>query len=116
MLWRRRYSPMRSSYLVLCVVVWVGACAHQIEISSSTVKRWENRDVSELINTIGPYDKTLIQGDSRTYDWYRFSNCLVTARTSRDEKILKIEVQGTTQGCSVYLEKMGDGETPKAKP
>ena len=106
---------MRSSYLVLCVV-WVAACAHQIEISSSTVKRWENRDVSELINTIGPYDKTLIQGDSRTYDWYRFSNCLVTAHTSRDEKILKIDVQGTTQGCSVYLEKMGDGEKPGAKP
>ena len=107
---------MRSSYLLLCVVVWVGACAHQIEISSSTVKRWENRDVSELINTIGPYDKTLIQGDSRTYDWYRFSNCLVTAHTSRDEKILKIDVQGTTQGCSVYLQKMGDGEKPGAKP
>ena len=105
---------MRPSYILLCVV-WVSACAHQIEISSSTVKRWENRDVSELINTIGPYDKTLIQGDSRTYDWYRFSNCLVTAHTSRDEKILKIDVVGTTQGCSVYLQKMGDGETPGAK-
>ena len=105
---------MRSSYLLLCVVC-VGACAHQIEISSSTVKRWENRDVSELITAIGPYDKTLIQGDSRSYDWYRFSNCLVTAQTSRDEKILKIDVQGTTQGCSVYLQKMGDGETPGAK-
>ena len=57
---------MRSSYLVLSVVVWASACAHQIEISSSTVKRWENRDVSELITAIGPYDKTLIQGDSRT--------------------------------------------------
>jgi hypothetical protein len=107
---------MRSSYLVLCVVVWVGACAHQIEISSSTVKRWENRDVSELINTIGPYDKTLIQGDARTYDWYRFGNCLVTAHTSRDDKILKIDVQGTTQACSVYLQKMGDGEAPPGKP
>jgi hypothetical protein len=107
---------MRSSYLVLCVVIWMGACVHQIEVSSSTSKRWENRDVSELINTIGPYDKTLIQGDSRTYDWYRFSNCLVTAHTSREEKILKIDVVGTTQGCSVYLEKMGDGEKPLAKP
>jgi hypothetical protein len=107
---------MRSSYLVLCVVVWVGACVHQIEISSSTVKRWENRDVSELINTIGPFDKTLIQGESRTYDWYRFGNCLLTAHTSREEKILKIDVQGTTQGCSVYLQKMGDGEAPPAKP
>ena len=106
---------MRSSYLVLCVVVWMGACVHQIEISSSTSQRWENRDISELITTIGPYDKTLIKGDSRSYDWYRFSNCLVTAHTSRDEKILKIDVQGTTQGCNVYLQKMGDGETPGAK-
>lgn len=106
---------MRSSYLVLCVVVLVGACAHQLEISSSTVKRWENRDVSELITTIGPFDKTWIQGESRTYDWYRFGNCLVTAHTSRDEKILKIDVLGTTQGCSAYLQKMGDGETPGAK-
>jgi hypothetical protein len=106
---------MRSSYLVLCVVVCVSACVHQIEVSSSTSKRWENRDVSELITAIGPYDKTLIQGDSRTYDWYRFSNCLVTAHTSREEKILKIDVVGTTQGCNVYLQKMGDGEPPGAK-
>ena len=105
---------MRLSYLVLCAVL-VAACAHQIEISSSTVKRWENRDISELITAIGPYDKTLIQGDSRTYDWYRFSNCLVTAQTSRDGKILKIDVQVTTLGCSVYLQKMGDGEPPAAK-
>jgi hypothetical protein len=106
---------MRSSYLVIAVVVWVGACVHHIEISSATVTRWENRNVSELIATIGPYDTTSIQGDSRSYDWYRFGNCRVTVRTSRDEKILKVDVQGTTQGCSGYLQKMGDGEAPSPK-
>lgn len=105
---------MRSSYLVIAVVLWLAACVHPIEISSTTVSRWENRDVSELIATIGPFDTTSIQGDSRSYDWYRFGNCHVTVRTSRDDKILNIDVQGTTQGCSAYLEKMGgEAQLPK---
>lgn len=107
---------MRSSYLVIAVVVGLGACVHQIEISPTTAMRWENRDVSELAAAIGPFDKTRIQGDSRSYDWYRFGNCRVTVHTSRDDKILKIDVQGTTRGCSVYTQKMGDGEAPSPKP
>ena len=107
---------MRSSYLVLAAVLWVGACVHPIEISSATVTRWQNRDVSELIATIGPFDTTSIQGDFRSYDWFRFGNCHVSVRTSRDDKILKVDVQGTTQGCSGYLQKMGDGEAPPPKP
>ena len=106
---------MRPSYLVIAVVVGVSACAHQIEISSTTVTRWENRDVSELSTAIGPFDTTSIQGDSRSYYWYRFGNCHVTAHTSREDKILKIDVRGTTRGCSTYLEKMGDGEAPSPK-
>ena len=106
---------MRSSYLVLAVVVWVGACVHKIEISSATFTRWENRDVSELITAIGPFDTTSITGESRAYFWQRFGNCIVTAYTTRAEKIVKIDVQGTTLGCSTYLQKMGDGEAPPAK-
>lgn len=106
---------MRSSYFVIAVVLCVSACVHQIEISSATVTRWNNRDVSELIDTIGPFDTTSIHGDSRSYDWDRFGNCHVSVRTSRDDKILNIEVQGTTQGCSAYLQKMGDGGAPSTK-
>ena len=108
--------PIRSSYLVLATVLCVGACVHPIEISSATVTRWQNRDVSELIATIGPFDTTSIQGDLRLYDWFRLGNCHVSVRTSRDDKILKVDVQGTTQGCSGYLQKMGDGEMPPPKP
>lgn len=107
---------MRSSYLVIPVVLSVGACVHQIEISSTTVTRWQNRDVSELVAAIGPFDTTSIQGDSRSYDWFRFGNCHVAVRTSRDDNILKIDVQGTTQGCSAYLQRMGDGTVPPPKP
>lgn len=106
---------MRLSYLIIAVVLWVCACVHQIEISSATVTRWETRDVSELIAAIGPFDTTSIQGDSRSYDWHRFGNCHITVRTSHDEKILKIDVEGSTQGCSAYLQKMGDGKAPSPK-
>lgn len=101
---------MRWSYLVTALVVLLGACAHQLEISSWSVTRWENRDVSELITAIGPFDTTSIQGESRSYFWNRFSNCQVTARTTREEKIVKIDVQGTTEVCKTYLQKLGDGE------
>lgn len=106
---------MRSSYLIIAIVLGLGACVHQIAVSSTTVTRWENRDVSELTAAIGPFDTSSISGDSRTYDWSRHGNCHVTVHTSRDDKILKIDVQGTTQGCSGYLQKMGNGET-SAKP
>jgi hypothetical protein len=109
---------MRSSYLVIAAVVWVAACAtvQHLEISSTIVTRWENRDISELIPVIGPYDTTSITGESRSYFWNRFGNCAVTVLTSREDKILKIDVQGTTQVCTPYLQKMGDGQAPSAKP
>lgn len=107
---------MRSSYLVIAVVVWISACAHQLDISSTTVTRWENRDVSELITAIGPFDTTSIQGQTRSYYWNRFGNCQLTAHTTREEKIVKIDLQGTTLGCNTYLEKMGDGEAPSPSP
>jgi len=107
---------MRSSYLAIVVAVLMVACATKLEISSTTVARWENRNVSELITAIGPFDTTTIQGESRSYFWNRFGNCQVTAYTTREEKIVKIDVQGTTRGCNTYLEKMGDGNNPPAKP
>ena len=59
---------MGSLHLAIVLVVLLSACAsQQVEISSTTVTRWENRDVSELITAIGPYDTTTIQGDSRSY-------------------------------------------------
>ena len=110
-------TPMRSSYLVIILVVLLSACAsQQFEISSTNVTRWENRDVSELIAAIGPYDTTSIQGDSRQYFWSRFAVCKVTARTTREEKIVKIDVQGTPQICKTYLEKLGEGDASAPKP
>jgi hypothetical protein len=107
---------MGSSYIVIVLVALLSACAHQLEISSTTVTRWENRDVSELITAIGPYDTTSIQGESRLYFWSRFGICQVTARTTREEKIVKIDVQGAPQVCKTYLQKLGDGEASMPKP
>ena len=110
---------MRSSYLVLAVVVFLGACAQfgaSSPISSTIVTRWENRDISELITVIGPYDTTSITGESRSYFWNRFGNCAVTVLTSREDKIRKIDAQGTTQACTPYLQKMGDAQVPSPKP
>jgi hypothetical protein len=107
---------MRSSCLVITVAVCVSACAHHLDISSTTVPQWENRNVSELITAIGPFDTTTIQGEMRSYYWNRFGNCQVTARTTREDKIVKIDVQGTTQVCAPYLEKMGESQAPVKKP
>jgi len=60
---------MRTSHLAIFVAVLVSACAHYIETSSPTVVRWEQRDVSELIAAIGPFDTTSIRGESSSYDW-----------------------------------------------
>jgi hypothetical protein len=107
---------MRSSYLLLASAVWLGACAQHLVISSTTVTRWQDRDVSELIAVIGPVDTSTIQGNARSYFWNRFGNCQVTAHTTLDDKIVKIDLQGTTLGCSTYLDKIGDGATPPPKP
>ena len=111
-------TPMRSSYFVIAVAVCVAACSttQHLEISSTIVTRWQDRDISELITAIGPYDTTTITGESRSYYWNRFGNCAVTVVTSREDKILKIDAQGTMQVCTPYLQKMGDAKAPSAKP
>ena len=99
---------MRSSRLVIGLVVLLNACAHQYQISSTAITRWENRDVSELIAAIGPFDTTTIQGESRLYFWSRFGICQVTARTTREEKIVKLDVQGAAEICKTYFQKLGE--------
>ncbi|TMH55161.1 MAG: hypothetical protein E6H53_17490 [Betaproteobacteria bacterium] len=99
---------MRGSRLVFLAAALGAACATHLESSSSpTVARWEDRDVSELITAIGPYDTTSLKGDWRSYDWYRFGNCHLAARTSLEGKIQKIELEGMGFGCNVYLQKLG---------
>ncbi len=98
---------MKTVLLLILVVLAVVACAHYAETSSTTAVRWEERKVSELISTIGPFDTTYIQGDSRSYNWFRFGQCRLTAHTSLDGQIRKIELEGIGQGCDVYLQKLG---------
>jgi len=98
---------MKTLLLLIFVALAVVACAHYVEPSSTTAVRWEQRKVSELIGAIGPFDTTSIQGDSRSYNWFRFGQCRLTAHTSLDGQIQKIELEGIGQGCDVYLQKLG---------
>jgi hypothetical protein len=98
---------MKTSCLVIFVAASIVACAHYVETSSATVARWQQRDIAELIAAIGPYDTTSIKGDSRSYNWFRFGNCRLTARTTLEDKIEQIELEGTGLGCEVYRQKMG---------
>jgi len=100
---------MRTWSLAVVAAVLAGACAHYVESSSPRVVRWEDRDISELIAAIGPYDTTSVKGDWRSYDWFRFGNCHLVARTSLEGRIQKVELEGTGLGCNVYLEKLGSG-------
>ncbi len=119
---------MRSSRLIILAVTLVASCAtYVVGPSSQTVTRWEGRDVSELIAIIGPFDTTSIrgesssydsswahytasiQGESRLYNWFRFGRCRLTAHTSLEGKILKVEMEGTGTGCDVYVQKLGTG-------
>jgi hypothetical protein len=118
---------MRTIYLILPIVTLAVACAHYVETSSSSaaIARWEGRDVSKLIGTLGPFDTTSIKGEpssydwswghsttsipgeSRLYNWFRFGNCRLTAHTNLEGTILKLEMEGTGQGCDVYVQKIG---------
>jgi len=98
---------MRGPKAVVVAVVLLAGCATQVVAPSSpTVTRWEQRDISELIAAIGPYDTTSVKGDWRSYDWFRFGNCHLTARTSLDGKIENVELHGMGTGCEVYLQKL----------
>ena|SRR5438552_2358662 len=98
---------MKPSYLVIFVAVAIIGCAHYVETSSATTARWQKRDIAELIDAIGPYDTTSIKGDSRSYNWFRFGNCRLTARTTLEGRIEQVELEGTGLGCEVYRQKMG---------
>jgi hypothetical protein len=94
---------MRSVFAVLMAVTSVTACA------PANVTGWTGRDIEELIQAVGPYDVSVIRGDLRTYSWHRRGSCRLDARTSLDQKIITVETMGTSQGCSVYLRRMGAG-------
>jgi hypothetical protein len=98
-----RGASTGSWFAILVAVTSVTACA------IANVANWTGRDIEELIRAVGPYDLSVIRGDLRTYTWHRRGTCRLDARASLDERIVTIETMGTSQGCSVYLEKMGGG-------
>jgi len=99
---------MRPSHLIVIAGMLTAACATPSgETKSTTIASWEGRDINELVAVIGPFDSSNARGDARTYDWFRFSNCKLTARTTTESKIQKIEMEGTSQGCSSYAQKIG---------
>jgi len=98
-----------SKAAVVTVVLLAGCATQVVAPSSPTVVRWEKRDISELIAAIGPYDTTSVKGDWRSYDWFRFGNCRLTAQTSLEGKIEKLDLQGMGMGCEVYLQKLNAG-------
>ena len=103
---------MRGSNAITVLIVLLSACTTTYSgVTTPMVARWEGqgRDISQLIKVIGPYDTTEVKGDWRSYDWFRFGNCRLTARTSLEGKIDRVELLGTGNGCDVYLEKLGNG-------
>ena len=91
---------MRLSTIVLGLML--AACATQ----TMSIERWNGRNVAELMATIGPADTSFTRHDASTYEWYRFGYCRLTAHTTPDLKIIRIDVEGTPQGCNVYLQKL----------
>jgi len=94
---------MRSTSSIIAAGVLSVACATQTVVA----ERWNGREIAGLIAAIGPADTTLTRSDASTYDWFRFGYCRLTARTTPDGKIVKIEITGTSRGCDVFLERMG---------
>jgi hypothetical protein len=92
---------VRLSTIVLGLML--SACATQ----TLSIERWNGRDIADLMATIGPADTSFTRHDASTYEWYRFGYCRLTARTTPDLKIIRIDVEGTPQGCNVYFQKIG---------
>ena len=100
---------MRLWLMIILLPCVIAACAFRGGVNTTTteVSGWAGREVDELIEAIGPYATSSIRRDSRTYSWHGVGYCRVTAGTSPDGKIVKVETTGTSEGCSGYLEKMG---------
>ncbi|HTS21100.1 MAG TPA: hypothetical protein VMN79_04745 [Casimicrobiaceae bacterium] len=98
---------MRGNAVIVAVLLLAGCATSTAPPSSSKVAHWEERDISELVAAIGPYDTTSVKGDWRSYDWFRFGSCHLTARTTLEGKIREVEAQGVGTGCDVYLQKLG---------
>jgi hypothetical protein len=67
---------------------------------------WEGKEISELVAVLGPFETSLIQRGIKSYNWFRFGNCRLTARVSSDDRITEIETEGTVDGCHTYLERL----------
>ena len=102
---------MRASTVLVPLVAMLAACGTTTfnATSSPTVARWEGkgRDISDLVTAIGPYDTTSVKGDWRSYDWFRFGTCHLIARTTLENKIQEVTLEGVGNGCNVYLDKLG---------
>ena len=66
-------------------------------------------DVADLIAAVGPEDSVIINKESKSFNWFRFGNCRLTAFTTLDNRIINVETEGSTEGCEVYIKKMGRG-------
>ena len=98
---------MRSLWM-LALVLAVGGCAARWDTVVAK-HGWDGRDVADLIAAVGPEDSVIINKESKSFNWFRFGNCRLTAFTTLDNRIINVETEGSTEGCEVYIKKMGRG-------
>lgn len=96
---------MRTFWIIAVLLVITG-CATNIEPVTAKYG-WDGRDIAELIAVVGPEDSVIINKESKSFNWFRFGDCRLTAYTSLDNKILNLETVGRPEGCTVYIQKIG---------
>ena len=100
---------MHLSRFITLVALLVVGCSQSFVGRTDRHDGWEGRDIAELVEVLGPFETTLIQRGVKTYNWFRFGNCRLTARVSADDKIVAIETAGTAEGCHVYTDRLRRG-------
>lgn len=95
---------MRTPWMAL-LLLSIASCAITGDIVQAS-HGWDGRDVADLITVIGPEDSVIINKELKSFNWFRFGNCRLTAFTATDNKIIRVETTGTVDGCSAYVEKM----------
>jgi len=101
---------MRTASILLNVIALAG-CATPSEVVHAThsSEAWDGRDVADLVALIGPEDSVIINKELKSFNWFRFGACRLTAFTGADNKIIRVETDGTVDGCSAYIEKLQRG-------
>jgi len=98
---------------ILQIVIALAGCATPREVvhAAHSSQAWDGRDVAELIALIGPEDSVIINREKevKSFNWFRFGACRLTAFTGTDNKIIRVETDGTVDGCSAYIEKLQRG-------